>query len=69
MGITKAVDMPFNYYGKQDTPWGFPSAAFDGIITINKNDYGLTYGGSMLGEEVSIDFAIEMNPKKVEETE
>ena len=48
----------------------FASSAFDGAITINKNDYGLTYGGSMLGEDVTIDFAIEMNPPKpVEESD
>jgi polyisoprenoid-binding protein YceI len=62
MGVTKAVELPFEYFGKQDTPWGFPSAAFSGELVINKNDYGLTYGGSMLGEEVTIEFAIEMNP-------
>ncbi|MDG1476464.1 MAG: sodium/proton-translocating pyrophosphatase, partial [Vicingaceae bacterium] len=62
MGVTKEVELPFEYFGKQDTPWGFPSAAFAGELTINKNDYGLTYGGAMLGEEVTIEFAIEMNP-------
>ena len=62
MGITKDVELPFQYFGKQDTPWGFPSAAFSGELVINKNDYGLTYGGSMLGEDVTIEFAIEMNP-------
>ncbi|NQX97222.1 MAG: sodium/proton-translocating pyrophosphatase, partial [Flavobacteriales bacterium] len=62
MAVTKDVELPFEYFGKQDTPWGFPSAAFAGEITINKNDYGLTYGGSMLGEDVKIDFAIVLNP-------
>ncbi len=64
---TKDVELPFNYFGKQDTPWGFPSAAFAGAIIINKNDYGLTYGGTMLGEEVRIEFSIELNPKPTEE--
>ena len=63
MGVTKDVELPFNYFGKQDTPWGFPSAAVAGAIIINKNDYGLTYGGAMLGEDVKIDFSIELNPK------
>jgi len=68
MGITKDVELPFNYFGKQDTPWGFPSAAFAGAIIINKNDFGLTYGGAMLGEDVKIDFSIELNPKPTEES-
>ncbi len=66
MGVTKAVEFPFNYFGKQDTPWGFPSAAFAGNIILNKNDFGLTYGGGILGEEVKVDFSIELNPKQVE---
>jgi K(+)-stimulated pyrophosphate-energized sodium pump len=63
---TKEVELAFNYFGKQDTPWGFPSAAFAGGIIINKNDFGLTYGGSMLGEDVQIEFSIELNPKPSE---
>ncbi len=69
MGVTKAVEFPFNYFGKQDTPWGFPSAAFAGSIIVNKNDFGLTYGGGILGEEVKVDFSIELNPKMEEEEE
>ncbi len=69
MGVTKAVEFPFNYFGKQDTPWGFPSAAFAGSIIVNKNDFGLTYGGGILGEEVNVDFSIELNPKMEEEEE
>jgi K(+)-stimulated pyrophosphate-energized sodium pump len=67
MGVTKDVELPFNYFGKQDTPWGFPSAAFAGGIIINKNDFGLTYGGAVLGEEVKIEFSVELNPKTEEE--
>jgi K(+)-stimulated pyrophosphate-energized sodium pump len=67
MGVTKDVELPFTYFGKQDTPWGFPSAAFAGAIIINKNNFGLTYGGAMLGEDVKIDFSIELNPKPTEE--
>ena len=66
MGVTKEVEFPFNYFGKQDTPWGFPSAAFAGSIIINKNDFGLTYGGGILGEDVKVDFSVELNPKTEE---
>ena len=69
MGTTKEVELPFNYFGKQDTPWGFPSAAFAGAIIINKNDYGLTQGGTMLGEDVRIEFSVELNPRPSEESE
>ena len=64
--ITKEVELLFNYFGKQDTPWGFPSAAFAGGIIINKNEFGLTYGGGILGEDVKIEFSAELNPKQEE---
>lgn len=66
--VTKAVEIPINYLGKTDTPWGFPSAAFTGEIVINKNDFGITYGQGMLGEEVTISISTELNPKKTAES-
>ena len=69
MGVTKDVAFNFVYLGKQDTPWGFPSAAFNGTLTVNKNDFGLTYGGGILGEEVTVDFSFELNPKQEEVVE
>lgn len=67
--VTKDVVFNFVYLGKQDTPWGFPSAAFNGTLKVNKNEFGLTYGGSMLGEEVTVDFSFELNPKQEEVVE
>lgn len=67
--VTKDVSFNFVYLGKQDTPWGFPSAAFSGVLTVNKNDFGLTYGGSILGEEVTVDYSFELNPKQEEVVE
>ncbi|MBL1231874.1 MAG: sodium-translocating pyrophosphatase [Flavobacteriales bacterium] len=67
--VTKDVSFNFVYLGKQDTPWGFPSAAFNGTLTVNKNDFGLTYGGSILGEEVTVEYSFELNPKQEEVVE
>lgn len=67
--ITKDVTFNFVYLGQQDTPWGFPSAAFKGSLTINKNDYGLTYGVGILGEKVTVEFSFELNPKEEETAE
>lgn len=69
MGVTKDVAFDFVYLGKQDTPWGYPSAAFNGTLKVNKNEFGLTYGGGILGEEVTVDFSFELNPKQEEVTE
>lgn len=67
--VTKDASFNFVYLGKQDTPWGFPSAAFSGKLKVNKNDFGLTYGGSMLGEEVTVEYSFELNPKQEEVVE
>jgi len=67
--VTKDASYSFVYLGKQDTPWGFPSAAFSGTLTVNKNDFGLTYGGSILGEDVTVGYSFELNPKQEEVVE
>jgi len=64
--VTKEVELPFTYLGKQDTPWGFPSAAFNGVITVNRADYHIGEAGGLLGDDVKIEFSIELNPKKEE---
>ncbi len=61
--ITKEVTVPFKYFGKENSPWGVPSAAFAGELTVNRNDYGLTYGKGLLGDDVKIEFSAELNPK------
>ncbi|HEX4887876.1 MAG TPA: sodium-translocating pyrophosphatase [Luteibaculaceae bacterium] len=63
-GITKNVDLPFTYLGEGQTPFGTDFAAFEGKLTIKKSDFGITYGAGILGEDVNIEFSIEVNPKK-----
>ena len=64
--VTKEVELPLTYLGKQDTPWGFPSAAFEGEITVSRSEFGVGEKGGLLGDDVTVDFSIEINPKKEE---
>ena len=64
--VTKEIELPLTYLGKQDTPWGFPSAAFEGEITVNRSEYGVGEEGGLLGDDVTVDFSLELNPKKEE---
>jgi K(+)-stimulated pyrophosphate-energized sodium pump len=64
--VTKEVELPLTYLGKQDTPWGFPSAAFEGEITVNRAEFGVGEAGGLLGDDVTVDFSLELNPKKEE---
>ncbi len=68
LGVTKDVDLPFAYLGTTDTPWGTKSAAIEGTITIDRNDFGLSYGPGVLGDEVTLDFSAELNPQVAEST-
>ena len=67
--VTKEIELPFEYLGKEDTPWGFPSAAFTGSIVINRHEYNITDSPNALGEDVTINLSIELNPKPAEEDE
>ena len=55
--------------GTAETPWGTKAAAIEGQLTIDRNDFGLTYGPGVLGDEVTLDFSAELNPKQEEEVQ
>lgn len=65
-GTTHQVDLPFTINGPITDPWG---ASRIGVeiepITINRQDYGITYsetldtGGLLVGNEVEIELAVE----------
>lgn len=64
--VTKEILLSMKYLGKQATPWGFPSAAFEGEITINRAEFHVGEAGGLLGDDVKVEFSIELNPKKEE---
>ena len=53
--ITKEIEFPLFYLGKQDTGRGYPSAAFEGEITIKRTEFGVGKEGVSLGDEVTIE--------------
>ena len=64
-GVTKTVTIPFNLLGVVNDPWGNTRAGFEGHLTINRQDYNLTWnkaletGGLIVSDEVSIELNIE----------
>ena len=59
-GITKTVDIYFNYIGETTTPKGSKVYAFEGETTINRNDFAI--GNPELpfvGKEAKIEFSVE----------
>jgi len=65
-GVTKSVALDVKYNGSIDTGKGL-KAGFKVSGTINRKDFGLTYGnaleagGLVIGEEIQIDIKLEMN--------
>ena len=63
-GKTKPVVLVGEYGGAFKDPWGKMRTAFTASTTINRHDFGVSWNkavetGSMLGDEVTIDIALE----------
>ncbi len=64
-GVTKAVEMDFEFLGTVTDPWGNERAGFSASLKINRQDFGLSYnsvleaGGLVVGDEVKIVLEIE----------
>jgi polyisoprenoid-binding protein YceI len=62
-GVTKEVVIPFTLAGPITDPWGGTRMAAEGALTINRQDYGVSWtGGAKAGEAVvSDEVKIELN--------
>lgn len=63
-GITKPVTIPFEFGGAVVDPYGNVRAGFEGSVTINRKDYGVTWnaaleaGGVLVSEKIVLEFEI-----------
>ena len=63
-GVTNAVTIPFTFEGAATDPFGNLRAGFEGSVTINRKDYGITWnaaletGGVLVGETVVLEFEV-----------
>ena len=63
-GVTKPVVLKGTFNGKVVDPWGKERLGFEVSTTIDRRDFGLVWnklveGSSLVGDEVTIDIAIE----------
>ncbi|MBF0431127.1 MAG: polyisoprenoid-binding protein [Fibrobacteria bacterium] len=64
-GVSKEVSIPFTFAGPIKNPWGKYVIGIEGSLTINREDYGLTYnsilesGGVLIGKEIKIELNVE----------
>jgi polyisoprenoid-binding protein YceI len=64
-GIAKVLTVPVTYLGAATDPWGNARIGFEGEITINRKDFGLTWnaaletGGFLVGDDVKIGVSLQ----------
>jgi polyisoprenoid-binding protein YceI len=57
-GVTKRITIPVSMTGVTTTPKE-TRAGFEGTVTVNRNDYGISYMPGIVGDAVSITLGIE----------
>ncbi len=63
-GITNAVTIPFEFEGAATDPFGNLRAGFEGSVTINRKDYGITWnaaletGGVLVSDKIVLEFEV-----------
>lgn len=63
-GVTKPVTIPFEFTGSAVDPYGNFRIGFEGVVTINRKDWGVNWnaaleaGGVLVSEKVNLEFEI-----------
>jgi polyisoprenoid-binding protein YceI len=63
-GVTNSITVPFTFEGAAKDPFGNLRIGFEGSVTINRKDYGITWnaaletGGVLVSDKVTLEFKI-----------
>jgi len=63
-GVTKPVTVDFELTGTENDPWGNFRVGFEGKVTINRKDWGVSWnaalesGGVLVSEKVTLEFDV-----------
>jgi polyisoprenoid-binding protein YceI len=63
-GVTNSIAVPFTFEGAAKDPFGNLRIGFEGSVTINRKDYGITWnaaletGGVLVSDKVTLEFEI-----------
>lgn len=63
-GVTNSVTIPFTYEGSATDPFGNVRVGFEGAVTINRKDYGVTWnaaletGGVLVSDKIVLEFEV-----------
>lgn len=65
-GVTNQITIPFSYEGAAKDPFGNLRVGFEGAVTINRKDYGITWnaaletGGVLVSDKVTLEFELSL---------
>jgi polyisoprenoid-binding protein YceI len=63
-GVTNSVTVPFDFEGAATDPFGNLRVGFEGAVTINRKDYGVTWnaaletGGVLVSDKIVLEFEV-----------
>jgi polyisoprenoid-binding protein YceI len=63
-GVSNAVTIPFEFEGAATDPFGNLRAGFEGAVTINRKDWGITWnaaletGGVLVSDKIVLEFEV-----------
>jgi polyisoprenoid-binding protein YceI len=63
-GVTNSVTVPFEFEGAATDPFGNLRVGFEGAVTINRKDYGVTWnaaletGGVLVSDKIVLEFEV-----------
>ena len=64
-GVTKSVDVAWEFVGISQDPWGTTKIGFEGKAKINRKEFGLVWnaaletGGVLVGDDITLTFDVE----------
>ena len=64
-GVTKSVDVAYEFVGISQDPWGNTKIGFEGSTKISRKDFGLIWnatletGGVLVGDEIKLSLDVE----------
>ena len=62
--MTNSITVPFTFEGAAKDPFGNLRVGFEGSVTINRKDYGITWnaaletGGVLVSDKVTLEFEV-----------
>ncbi|GAA0226023.1 YceI family protein [Cryptosporangium japonicum] len=63
-GVTKSITIPFAFEGAAKDPFGNVRIGFEGSVTINRQDFGITWnaaletGGVLVSDKITLEFEV-----------